>query len=176
MRARALEEQTFIPHDDNAGLAPVLSFLTAHEQRQGERVRPGYALVGVDEHDRIELPEDIHRALKQVVTALLAGKAVTVAPHSMTLTSQQAADLLGVSRPTVKRLIEKNELAAQRVGTRHRLRLDDVLAYREARRQRQYDALAETAVDIGSEEDPEHIREQLRAVRKLVAERRKTKG
>ncbi|MGW4367643.1 helix-turn-helix domain-containing protein [Nocardia takedensis] len=175
MNARALEQKTFIPAADREQLAPVLSFLTAHERRT-EAANPSYALVGVDEHDRIELPEDIHQALTRVVAALVAGKAVTIAPHSMALTSQQAADLLGVSRPTVKRLIEKNELAAERVGTRHRLRLDDVLAYREDRRRRQYDALAATAVDIDAEDDPTEVRERLRAARKAVAARRNTKG
>lgn len=68
------------------------------------------------------------------MAALHAGKAVTIAPQSMTLTTQQAADLLGVSRPTVVRLIKSGELAAERIGNRHRLVLDDVLAYREARR------------------------------------------
>lgn len=65
------------------------------------------------------------------MAALHAGKAVTIAPQSMTLTTQQAADLLGVSRPTVVRLIKSGELAAERIGNRHRLVLDDVLAYRE---------------------------------------------
>lgn len=64
------------------------------------------------------------------MAALHAGKAVTIAPQSMTLTTQQAADLLGVSRPTVVRLIKSGELAAERIGNRHRLVLDDVLAYR----------------------------------------------
>lgn len=94
------------------------------------------------------------------MAALHAGKAVTIAPQSMTLTTQQAADLLGVSRPTVVRLIKSGELAAERIGNRHRLVLDDVLAYREARRQRQYDALAESAMDIDADEDPEVICEQ----------------
>ncbi|RDI65701.1 helix-turn-helix domain-containing protein [Nocardia pseudobrasiliensis] len=174
MGGRALEEKTFIPAGDPQDLAPVLSFLTAHEQRWGTQAQLSYALVGIDEHDRIELPEEVHQALKQVVAALLAGKAVTVAPRSMTLTSQQAADLLGVSRPTVIRLIDRGDLPAERVGNRHRLRLDDVLVYREARRNRQYEALAETAVDIDAEDDPEEIREQLRQARRIMAERRKT--
>ncbi|MCW2649850.1 MAG: excisionase [Mycobacterium sp.] len=63
------------------------------------------------------------------MAALHAGKAVTIAPRSMTLTTQRAADLLGVSRPTVVCLINDGELAAERVGNRHRLVLDDVLAY-----------------------------------------------
>jgi excisionase family DNA binding protein len=99
-----------------------------------------YALVGIDEHDRIELPEAIHQALTKVVAALHAGKAVTIAPQTMILTTQQAADLLGVSRPTVVRLINDKILPAERIANRHRLLLDDVLSYREERRKRQYDA------------------------------------
>ncbi|MFE3542524.1 helix-turn-helix domain-containing protein [Nocardia sp. NPDC059177] len=174
MVAQPLEERTFLP-DDGGSLAPVMSFLEAHERRWGAAAKPSYALVGADEGDRIELPADVHQALKQVVAALLAGRAVTIAPHSMTLTSQQAADLLGVSRPTVKRLIEKGELPAQRIGTRHRLQLDDVLDYREVRRRRQYDALAETAVDISIEDDPADIERHLREARRLAAERHRGK-
>ncbi|MGY4101642.1 helix-turn-helix domain-containing protein [Nocardia sp. R16R-3T] len=176
MTVPALKEQTFLPAEDREKFATVLSFLATHEQKLDAEARPSYALVGVDEHDRIELPQEVHEALKQVVTALLAGRAVTVGPRSMALTSQQAADVLGVSRPTVKRLIEKGELPAERVGTRHRLRLDDVLQYRAARRQRQYDFLAATEVDIDAEDDPETIQEQLRQARRAVAQRRKTKG
>ncbi|WP_446221328.1 helix-turn-helix domain-containing protein [Nocardia sp. IBHARD005] len=170
MTAQPLEERTFLP-DDGERLATVMSFLEAHERRWGTAAKPSYALVGTDEGDRIELPADVHQALKQVVAALLAGRAVTIAPHSMTLTSQQAADLLGVSRPTVKRLIEKNELPAERIGTRHRLKLDDVLDYREARRRRQYDALAETAVDVSIQEDPADVDRHLREARRAAGER-----
>jgi len=92
----------------------------------------------------------------------------------MTLTTQQAADLLGVSRPTVVRLINNNELPAERIGNRHRLLLDDVLAYREQRRKRQYDALAATAIEIDSDDDPETIRKQLRQARRAVAARRRS--
>jgi excisionase family DNA binding protein len=129
--------------------------------------------VAGDEHDRIELPEDIHRALTKVVAALHAGKAVTIAPQTMTLTTQQAADLLGVSRPTIVRLINEGALRAERIGNRHRLLLDDLLAYREERRNRQYDALAATSMDINGDDDPDAIRKQLREARRAVAARRR---
>ncbi|WP_324384037.1 helix-turn-helix domain-containing protein [Gordonia sp. (in: high G+C Gram-positive bacteria)] len=92
----------------------------------------------------------------------------------MTLTTQQAADLLGVSRPTIVRLINDGHINAERVGNRHRLLLDDVLAYRDARRTQQYDAIAATSVAIDAEDDPAVVRKQLREVRKAVAARRKT--
>lgn len=170
MGAEAVETATFLP-DHPEELAPVIGFLAAHERRRGTAVSPSYALIGIDEHDRIELPEAIHRALTKVVAALHAGKAVTIAPQTMTLTTQQAADLLGVSRPTVVRLINDDVLPAERIGNRHRLLLDDVLSYREERRKRQYKALAATA-DIDSNDDPETIRKQLREARHAVAARR----
>ncbi|WP_019928395.1 helix-turn-helix domain-containing protein [Nocardia sp. BMG111209] len=96
---------------------------------------------------------------------------------AVALTSQQAADLLGVSRPTVKRWIEKGELPAELVGKRfHRLRLDDVLRYREARRRQQYEALAASAVDIDVGDDPEVVLERLRAVRQASARRGRPPG
>jgi excisionase family DNA binding protein len=170
--AEAVETTTFLP-DHPEELAPVVGFLAAHERRRGTASSPGYALIGVDEHDRIELPAEVHEALRKVVLALHAGKAVTIAPQTMTLTTQQVADLLGVSRPTVVRLINDNTLPAERIGNRHRLLLDDVLSYREERRKRQYDALVATAIDIDSDDDPETIREHLREARRAVAAARR---
>ncbi|UZF59340.1 helix-turn-helix domain-containing protein (plasmid) [Gordonia polyisoprenivorans] len=170
--SRVFASETFLPEDVKT-LAPVLSFLEAHDQVRGDAAHPSYALVGVGEHDRIELPENLHHVLTRVVAAMVQGRAVTVAPQSMTLTTQQAADLLGVSRPTVVRLITDGHIAAERVGNRHRLLLDDVLAYRDARRTRQYDAIAATSVPIDAEEDPDVVRKQLRDARTAVAARRR---
>ena len=173
MNTEAIETTTLLP-DHPEELALVVGFLAAHGRRRGAAAQPSYALVGTDEHDRIELPEAVHQALTKVVAALHAGKAVTIAPRTMTLTTQQAADLLGVSRPTIVRLINDDQLPAERIGNRHRLLLDDVLAYREQRRKRQYDALAATAIEIDSDDDPETIRKQLRQARRAVAARRRS--
>jgi hypothetical protein len=76
----------------------------------------------------------------------------------------------------VVRLITDGMLPAERIGNRHRLLLDDVLAYREQRRNRQYEALAATAVDIYADDDPEVVRQRLREARRVVAERRRPKA
>ncbi|MCX2932090.1 helix-turn-helix domain-containing protein [Mycobacterium sp. CVI_P3] len=175
MSAEAAETVTFIPEDPDQ-LATVVGFLASHERIRGKLASPSYALVGIGEHDRIELPRSVHQALTKVVAALHAGKAVTIAPQTMTLTTQQAADLLGVSRPTVVRLITDGTLPAERIGNRHRLLLDDVLAYREQRRNRQYEALAATTVDINADDDPEVVRQRLREARRVVAARRRAKA
>ncbi|KAA0016556.1 helix-turn-helix domain-containing protein [Antrihabitans cavernicola] len=156
MTAQALEQQTFLPEKSDE-LAQVVSFLAIHEAKHGNTIEPRYVLVGADEHDQVVVPASVHRILKQVVDAMEAGRAVTVAPQSTTLTTQQAADLLGVSRPTVKRLIDIGDLPAERVGTRHKLLLTDVLDYRKKRRTRQYEALAETSIDLLDENVMSHV-------------------
>ncbi|MFI9506859.1 helix-turn-helix domain-containing protein [Nocardia sp. NPDC052566] len=172
MSTAALVQQTYLP-EPSEELAPVVSFLAAHEARRGESVRPRYLLVGADEHDQVEVPESVHRVLVQVVAALREGKAVTVAPQSLTLTTQQAADLLGVSRPTVVRLIDAHEIPAERTGSRRRVLLTDVLAYREQRRRKQYEALTISSIEMDDEDDPAAVLAQLREIRKEVAAKRR---
>ncbi|MGH3385231.1 MAG: helix-turn-helix domain-containing protein [Nocardioidaceae bacterium] len=133
-------------------------------------------LVGADAHDSIEIPAGLHAVLRQVVAAMQAGKAVTIAPQNKLLTTQQAADLLGVSRPTVVKLIDEGTLAAETPGKRRRMvKLDDLLAYRAQRREQQYRALLETSAGYDEpDEDPEVVAEGLRRVRaEVAAERRR---
>src|ERR1700752_3382890 len=135
MRPEAAEAVTLTPEDPDQ-LATVVGFLASHERIRGKVASPSYALVGIGEHDRIELPRSVHQALTKVVAALHAGKAVTIAPQTMKLTTQQAADLFGATRPTVAPLITDGAQPAQWIGIRHRLLLDAVLASRELRRNR----------------------------------------
>jgi len=160
-----LTEQTYTP--DQAGdLAEVFSFLDAHQRARGGVVTPQYALVGAGEHDRSEVPEDLHRVLLHVVEALRAGKAVTVTPRDLTMTTQQVADYLGVSRPTVVKLIDSNVLAAERIGSRRRVKLADVEAYRARRREEQYESLFSVALELDADEDPAVARKRLAQIRK----------
>lgn len=168
-----LASHTYVPEESGTGLAEVHSFLAAHAEKRGAEPTQRFLLVGSAEGEQIELPGTVYSALVQVVEALAAGKAVTVSPQEPQLTTQQAADLLGVSRPTVVRMIESGELAAERNGTRRRVLLSDVLAYRERRRARQYAMLAATAVDLDDEDDPAEMIERLREARRAVASERR---
>lgn len=174
MAVELLEQQTYLPEEPEQ-LADVASFLAAHQGRRGRAPKPRYFLAGAEEGDQVEVPLALHRVLVQVVEALKAGRAVTVAPQSSKLTTQQAADLLGVSRPTVVRLIDQGELPSERIGNRRKVQLGDLLAYRERRRQRQYDAIADTGVDLDAEEDPAAIQAQLRQIRQELAEQRRNR-
>jgi len=175
MTAELLESQTYLPEEQEQ-MATIASFLDAHHSKFGERPERCYYLVGADEHDQVEVPEALHRVLVQAVAALKAGKAVTISPTMPKLTTQQAADLLGVSRPTVVRLMDEGEIPSERIGNRRKVLLKDLLDYRDARRQRQYQAIFDTSVDVSEEEDPAVVQERLKRIRKQRAEHRRQAG
>lgn len=148
-------------------------FLAAHEAVGRGPIQPRYLLVGAEEGDQVEIPKEIHRVLRQVVVALSAGVAVTVAPQSMTLTTQQAADLLGISRPTLVKILNNGAIPYEQVNTHRRVLLAEILAYRERRREAQYAALAATSVDIENEDSLDTTLTSLREAKRLAAQRRR---
>ena len=98
------------------------------------------------------LPPHLAGLLDDLLTRLAAGKAVQVLPLDAEITTQQAAELLKVSRPYVVKLVEAGELPHRKVGPRRRLFLEDVLAYRarlDAGRQEALRALGADLQDLG---------------------------
>lgn len=173
MTAMPLREETYLPE---APVAEVYDFIAAHEAKGRAPVRPLYFLASSEPGDRVELPAEVYRMLRQVVEALQQGLAVTVAPKTKQLTTQQAADLLGVSRPTLVRLLDEGKVPFERVGKHRRVLLRDLLDYREQRREAQYAALEATSVDLDDEEDFETTLQELREARRVVAARRRERS
>lgn len=106
---------------------------------------------------REPLPPELRDLLAEVVRAMRRGQAVSFAPLSQQLTTQQAADLLGVSRPTLVKILEAGRIPYDQPGRHRRIRLTDVLTYQAARRAEQREALRELARDaqeLGLYEDP----------------------
>ena len=128
-------------------------------------------LVGPD-GEQIPLPMPAYEVLRTVVNAMERGASVSVEPVDRQLTTQQAADLLGVSRNTLVRLLDEHELPFERLGeSRHRrLRLHDVLAYRERKRtdrRSRLDELTRQAAEDGLYDAmPASYREALAEARK----------
>ena len=87
--------------------------------------------LGVGDADRmLVLPRTALERLVEVLEGLGQGRAVSVVPFEREISTQEAADLLGVSRPYVVKLLEEGRMPFRRVGNRRRVALGEVLAYK----------------------------------------------
>lgn len=139
-----LRERTLLPPDDPSDmvrLARGLAEVTAPAQAR---------LVGPD-GSQIDIPVELYGVLRDVVVALSEGTAITIAPHNTMLTTQEAADLLNISRPTLVQLLTNGEIAHTMRGRHRRVLLRDVLDYRERTRHERRRILDEMVAD--AEED-----------------------
>ena len=108
--------------------------LGERDRRVLASVDPERSSVSVQVGDEmVVLPEKASRAVRALLRDLATGVPVHVVPVDAELTTQQAADLLGLSRTYVVRLIDQGSLPAHMAGTHRRLQASDVLAYRERR-------------------------------------------
>ena len=116
--------------------------------------------------------DDLFEVLAQVYEAMKRGLAIHVAPLNAQLTTQEAANFLGISRPTLVKLLEGGELAHELTsGGRHRrVRLQDVVQYQEAKRRDRRAALEDltgSASEAGLyDEDADRYRQALRQARR----------
>ncbi|GGK75368.1 hypothetical protein Sme01_50980 [Sphaerisporangium melleum] len=147
----AADARTFLPDDDprtRAAIVDLVGELGRQQQPVGHRPA---LLTGPDGASPLPLPAQVHEALLQIVEVLSQVLAVTVAPQHMTMSTYEAANLLGVSRSTMLRLLGNSGLPPERVKSRsaaHRqVRLEDVLAIRENRRVERRRLLTELTTD-----------------------------
>ncbi|MFC7246951.1 helix-turn-helix domain-containing protein [Catellatospora aurea] len=119
----------------------------ARRALRGRRLR-----LVVDDEAPVDMPQAVGEALAEVVAILGEGRPVLVVPQNTQLTTGEAAQLLGVSRPTVVKLMEDGVLPFSRPNSSRRIALHDVLAYKEQRSRQRREALDEMtaeAVDMG---------------------------
>lgn len=99
-------------------------------------------LVAVD-GTSVELPASAFEALRAIANDLANGRTVVVIPHERLLTTNEAANLLNVSRQFLVRLLDRGDIPFERVGTHRRLAVAEVLAYRDSRAARRREKLDE---------------------------------
>jgi excisionase family DNA binding protein len=134
----------------------------------GARVR----LLG-NSGDEVDIPEELHQVLLSAVEAMRVGKAITVAPVNQTVTTQEAADFLGISRPSVVKLLNESRIPYERpaAGRHRRIRLSDLVDYQKRQRVVQsesLDAMVRIGESAGLYEDelPENYLDIITSVRR----------
>ena len=124
-------------HDKVVSLFKALSGEQAVEPQERS-----YKLIGPSE-EAIELPESVLALFQHMIEILVRGDAVTLAPVHKELTTQQAADILNVSRQYLVRLLDEGKIPHTKTGTHRRVRLDDVVAFKQQRDEERLDTLDE---------------------------------
>lgn len=130
-----------VVHEGEPVLAPDQEARTVRELNEALADEEGVARLTTPSGEVIQLPHSIYSVLAQVASEMARGNAVRVLPVYAELTTQQAADLLNVSRPHLVKLLETEELPYTMVGRHRRIRLEDLLVYRDRRDEQRKEAL-----------------------------------
>jgi excisionase family DNA binding protein len=148
MNAIIRELPPVLPTRQDAELARTSSRLLAACIGRGPTAR----LRVVDGDGEIEVPVAALRMLVDILVNMAEGNAISLVPIHAELTTQQAADFLGVSRPYLVKLVEQGLVPHHKVGTHRRIFFRDLLEYRKTRMaqsQAALEALAEQAQKLG---------------------------
>lgn len=156
---RTRYEQTSLPTSDVAALSAV-----------GEALSAPQALLVDAEGNTVLIPSEVHDVLIQVVEAMQAGRAIHLTPITTKLTTGEAADFLGISRPTLVKLLENGKIPFTQPNRHRYVLLTDLLEYQKESKQNTraiLDTLSEEAFSDGLHEvSMETVRNALRKVRK----------
>lgn len=124
--------QKMLPDTESASLARAsageLSRLLA-EMPNADRAR-----IQLDGHDLI-LPRQALALLRDLLAEMAQGNAVTIMPTHAELTTQEAANILNVSRPHLVQLLETGKIPFSKTGTHRRIRYQDLMDYMHKRNQ-----------------------------------------
>jgi excisionase family DNA binding protein len=140
---RGREDDLVFPPENLDQLLDLARFVENHTE-------PGL-LLGPD-GEQVPLPAEVYRVLRQVVEVMRQGKATLVAPQGLLLTTQEAADFLGVSRPTLVKLLEDGAIPFEKPNRHRRVRLQDLVDFQRRRRNERRAAmnqLTEEASELG---------------------------
>lgn len=121
------------------------SELAATASRQLARAAKASISVRLEDGTDLQLPKAVTPLLVKILTEMAQGNAVTLIPLHAELTTQEAANLLNISRPHLNKLLEAGELPHHKVGTHRRVRFHDLEVYRAKREEERKESLSELA-------------------------------
>ncbi len=131
MTSITLDRNPYIPTEVEAQLSQESSrILASHIPHQRSTIE-----LKVIEDDKSEqkvvIPAAAFHLLVDILSQMSQGNAVTLIPIHAELTTQEAADILNVSRPFLIKLIETGEIICRKVGRHRRIRFEDLMSYKQ---------------------------------------------
>jgi len=136
--------ETVTPTPDDTQLAQESSRRLTQFLATKSRKRLRVHIAPDDEpEEAISIPASAFRLLNDILREMAKGNAVTLIPVHAELTTQQAADLLNVSRPFLVEQLEKGVISFRKVGTHRRILFKDLMNYKETMDRNRLDALDE---------------------------------
>jgi excisionase family DNA binding protein len=144
--------ETVAPSQSDAKLARESSRLLA-ARKLGRKASVRLRLLDDgEETEPVVVPTSAIRLFLHLLTEMSQGNAVTLIPTHAELTTQQAADLLNVSRPYVVKLLDEGRIPSRTVGKYRRVRFDDLMTYKrkdDEARAKVLDQLTAEAQELG---------------------------
>jgi excisionase family DNA binding protein len=134
---------SFIPSEDDIKLAKETKKILA--PRLSATPPLDLRAINPSKHPSIKIPAQAAHLLVQILDEMSQGNAVKLIPIHAELTTQQAADLLNVSRPTLIRLLDEGKVEFHKVGTHRRVPFKSELAYKRQIDAKRKSALADLA-------------------------------
>lgn len=138
--AGTTRQKTYLPDDDE--MARVREVFDGLES---EMALSGQTVLMSPSGEQFELPPTLFDVLRFVGETLASGNGVTVVPRGVKLTTQDAADFLGISRPTLVKLLESGMIPFETVGRHRRVLLSDLIDYQDRERAHRRAVLAQAA-------------------------------
>src|SRR5271168_2686276 len=132
-----------LPSEAEATIARTTSRVLASRIQREDPLR--LRLVNGSSKEILSIPASAARMLIQILDEMARGNAVTLMPVRAELTTQEAADILNISRPSLIQLLDEGKLKYRKVGTHRRVRFEALMQYKrraDAERRAALDELA----------------------------------
>ena len=147
-RKVAVLEKAIVPSYNDTEKAKNVSRILAKESTPMSRI----TIQCENETEAIEIPRAVFNVFMQVLAVMSEGKAFSLVPMDEELTTQQAADILNVSRPYLNKILDLGEILHRKVGRNRRIKFSDLLEYKKQQEDKcktSLQELADEAQDLG---------------------------
>lgn len=145
--------QTITPNDADRKIANESNSLLVPFLAKKQKLKVQLVVEGSRSEETLSLP--LPAAISEMLVAILSevaeGNPITLIPNQAELTTQQAAEILNVSRPFVVELLEKGEIPYRMVGTHRRILYSDLKEYQQQAEVKQKQALDELVAQAQEE-------------------------